>query len=349
MRSHQGRRQLLVQGKAEPGNVGLVQLAPTCQATSSNARRLHGGTAPPFIDFFPEGDSALLYNAEQSEQGTRFLYKRNRNALAVTAERIVPTSTHQWLDVDSVLDLMHHDYIVNTDARSVLVCAPWERLVNRAPFSRYRDGFGSELLMSSLSASQDLVVDQVKARIVEQRAITERPDVIPLDALSAWHLDENGVSPLQGSALRVRQIRVRINGREVPEWDQPIVDSATDGHVLLVCGRIGGVLHFLFRARAEAGLASGVELTPTAVVEPGHCYPTSEGPGTIVADVYQSDEGGRFFCDTNHYRIIDIGSAVEAPPRHYWLTLSDIRLLLDESGWMTNESRSVLSLLLPWM
>jgi len=38
---------LLVHAKAEPGNVGFVQLAPTCQATASNHDRVHGGELPP--------------------------------------------------------------------------------------------------------------------------------------------------------------------------------------------------------------------------------------------------------------------------------------------------------------
>ena len=68
IRERDGHRQLLAQAKIEPGNVGLVQLAPTCQATDSNARRLHGGDAPPFIDTFLPSRTDFLYDAAQSEQ-----------------------------------------------------------------------------------------------------------------------------------------------------------------------------------------------------------------------------------------------------------------------------------------
>ena len=115
----------------------------------------------------------------------------------------------------------------------------------------------------------------------------------------------------------------------------------------------GGVLHFLFRARAEAGLATKIELTPTVVVEPGNRtagnHRRTQWRGRIVAQCRQSEEGGRFYRDTNRYRIIDSGEASEPGDAGYWLTLGDVRQLLDEPGWLTNEARSALSLLLQWM
>lgn len=352
IRSQDERRQLLVQAKIEPGNVGFVQLAPTCQATASNAQRLHGGDSPPFIDYFLAEQSDALCDIAQSEQGTRFLRKRNRNALVLTEVDASVPITHRWLDVDSVLDLMCQDYLVNTDARSVLVCAPWELLVNRVPFSRYDDGFGSELMMSMQCSSHHVSLAQVKERIQQLRSMTEDPKIVSLEELPLWHWNKEELWPEGGCSLRVRHIGVTVSGREVPAWDQPIVDSGSAGTVLLVCARIDGILHFLFRAQAEPGLCSKVELTPTEVIEPGGpsdetCM--SRWPGRVVARCRQSEEGGRFYRDTNTYRVIDIGIAGEVDPNGYWLTLGDVRQLLDEPGWLTNEARSALSLLLPWM
>lgn len=353
MRAHDERHRLLMQAKIEPGNVGLVQLAPTCQATDSNARRLHGGDSPPFIDSFPPAQPNVLYDVAHSEQGTCFLLKRNRNALVLASGEAPVPITHRWLDVDSVLELLWQDYLVNTDARSVLVCAPWQPLVNRVPFSRCGDGFGSELMASMHSSSHHVSLEDVKERVRRLRITTEDPKVVSLDDLPAWHWTEEGLSPAAGSSsLRVRHIGVTVNGREVPAWDQPIVDSGSAGTVLLVSARIDGILHFLLRAQAEPGLRSKVELTPTVVIEPGGASDETcmkRWPGKVVAQVRQSEEGGRFYQDTNMYRVIDIGIAGEVDPNCYWLTLGDVRQLLDEPGWLTNEARSALSLLLPWM
>ena len=352
MRRHEGKHQLLVQAKVEPGNVRLVQLAPTCQATDSNARQLHGGHRPPYVDCFRASSVSATYDVAQSEQGSRFFRKRNRNVLVVTEHDEAVPATHRWLDVDRVLDLVGQSYLLNTDARSVLVCAPWQQLVNRVPFSRYRHGFGAELMMSAQSGSRHVPLDQVRARIRKARSTVEEPTLVPLQDLRSWAFNDEGLVPVHGEDLRIRQIRVTVNGREVPAWDQPIIDSGCEGRVDLVCGRLGGVLHFLFRARAEAGLHEKIELTPTLVVEPGDGSGEVTGahwPGRIVAECYQSEEGGRFYRDTNRYRIVDIGEASDADGMAYWLTLGDIRQLLDEPGWLTNEARSSLSLLLPWM
>ena len=351
-RERDGIRQLLVQAKIEPGNVGLVQLAPTCQATDSNARRLHGGVSPPFIGSFPPAGPNVLYDVAQSEQGTRFLGKRNRNALVIASgEEPVPV-THSWLDVDAVLDLLWRDFTVNTDARSVLVCAPWRHLVNKEPFSRYGDGFGAELMASLHSSSHHVSLEDVKENVRRLRITTQDPKIVSLEELPLWHWTEEGLSPTEGSSFRVRHIGVTVSGREVPAWDQPIVESDSTGRVSLVAARLDGILHFLFRAQPEPGLGSKVELTPTIVVEPGDAADessTGRWQGKVVAECLQSEEGGRFYRDTNAYRVVDIGMAGDAGPNGYWLTLGDVRLLLDEPGWLTNEARSALSLLLPWM
>lgn len=347
-REREGHAQLLAHAKLEPGNVGFVQLAPTCQATDSNARRLHGGNSPPFIELFPPSSPHLIYDVAQSEQGSRFQRKRNRNVLALAPGDAPVPPSHRWLDTETVLGLLWRDYVVNTDARSVLVCAPWERFVLRAPFSKDRRGFGPELLASLHEGSRHISLPDVKARVERLRAAVASPDVVALDELAGWRLTDEGVSPAAGESLRVRQVAVSIKGREVPAWDQPIVDSGSEGAVTLVCARIDGVLHFLFRAQAEPGLYGKVELTPTVVVEPGGAAPAGL-PGSVVAQVRQSEEGGRFYRDTNVYRIVDAGIAAEAEADHFWLTLGDVRKLLDEPGWLTNEARSALSLVLPWM
>ena len=41
----------LVQAKIEPGNINIVQLSPTLQATKSNYERIHGGNSPKYLSF----------------------------------------------------------------------------------------------------------------------------------------------------------------------------------------------------------------------------------------------------------------------------------------------------------
>ena len=352
LRGRKGANQLLVQAKVEPGNIGVVQFAPTCQATRSNIRKIHGGAAPPFSEYFRPGNKSIVYDALQSEQGTRFFKKRNRNVLAIARKNIPLTGNHQWLNVEDVLDLLKKDYLVNTDARSVLVCAPWNILVGRVPFSRFPDGFGFELLGSTSNPSEFLKTSELKKELESRRKKIREPKIVSLEKLGNWEIGKYGIQPKSKGEFRVQQIRVRAKGREVSVWDQPIVDSSEEGRVILICGRKNGILHFIFRASAEPGLFNKVELTPTTVVEPGEKSDKKSflhPKGKIVAECRQSEEGGRFFRDKNLFQIVDIGKTHRAPAGYFWVTLKDIRELLDEEGWLTNEARSALSLLLPWM
>ncbi len=348
-RRRDGVRELLVHAKLEPGNVGLVQVAPTCQATDSNVRRLHGGAAPPYATHFVNGQEPVLYDTPQSEQGTRFFHKRNRNVLVETDEDMAPGVTHRWMPTDEVLSLLSADHTVNTDARSVLVCAPWSALVSRTPFSRPDEPFGRDLLRSSQEGSRPRPLEDVIADVLTTRAQVEDATLVPLHTLDGWTIDDEGIHPSAPGGFAIRQIDVRVHGREVEAWDQPIVDSGGEGHVDLICGRIDGVLHFHFAVAVEPGLVEGAELTASYVVEPGDPAPPRTWPGTVVASCRQSDEGGRFFRDVNRYRVIDIGQASAVALEGHWITLRDVRRLLDVPGWLTNEARSALSLLLPWL
>jgi oxidase EvaA len=221
LRNGDGPPQLLVQAKPEPGNVGLVQLAPTCQATASNVKRLHGGRRPPFADAFPPDASSALYDVPQSEQGTRFFHKQNRNVLALASGE-TPPPTHRWMPVDDVLSLLGCDHVINTDARSVLVCAPWSGLVERVPFSRRPGSFGRELGTSLHEVSRHVAVDEVKASIRRRRAVVGDAEPISVTALPSWRLDDYGLAPRGCLSVGVRRFVSRCRAarclRGISRW-----------------------------------------------------------------------------------------------------------------------------------
>ena len=78
----------LLQAKIEPGNLNVVQLSPTLQATRSNYMRVHGGATPNYLEYFTgDKDVTVLVDQLQSEQGARFLHKRNRNIIVEVDEK----------------------------------------------------------------------------------------------------------------------------------------------------------------------------------------------------------------------------------------------------------------------
>ena len=69
----------LMQAKIEPGNVNHVQISPTLQATKSNYTQVHGGRKAAYLEYFQNAKPhQIILDQLQSEQGARFLRKRNR-------------------------------------------------------------------------------------------------------------------------------------------------------------------------------------------------------------------------------------------------------------------------------
>jgi len=349
----EGKNRLLVQAKIEPGNVGAVQLAPTYQATASNAACIHGGRQPLYSANFYPNSKFLISETLQSEQGSRFLGKQNRNILSTADSWFDAAETHRWFHVDELLELLAHDNLVNTDARSVLVCCPWEELVSRRPFSRHSTEFAKDLQESYQSRSTTKL-KKIEADLNLLRSGVHPIRIVDINRIDGWQLTNHGLETQGAQPFAVKHIQVTAKIREVPAWDQPIIDSKGCGYVDLVCGRQKGVLQFLFRMQREPGLHDYVELGPTFIQEPGIAVIPKDdlalkAKAKILVELWQSDEGGRFFQDINRYRIIDVGETYQVGDELYWLTLAEIKTLINKGSYFTNEARSVLSLLLLWL
>lgn len=332
---------LLVQAKTEPGNVGIVQLAPTCQATASNRERVHGGDSPPYSEYFPSSVGSIISDSLQSEQGTRFFGKLNRNILILDDHVEVKYDQHCWIPFKLFGQLLTEDFLVNTDARSVLCTTDWNRLGGQPPFQG-EDDFSRGLNTSFSIPVQKDVIDDVHTTLAELRMRAPVVGICPLNTMPGWRLDTSSPITVTDGRLSIRHIQVHAQTREVNDWDQPIFDNNFEQTIDLDYGRTNGILRFAFRPCWEPGLRSIAELAPTRIRITA--LPGDTPPGKVQISVRQSDEGGRFFRDVAEYRIIDIGEARPADGI-IWLTLAEVTKLLPQ-GIFNNEARSVLSLLL---
>ncbi|GAB3888218.1 hypothetical protein GCM10029964_055510 [Kibdelosporangium lantanae] len=115
----------LVQAKVEPGNREQLQLAPTVQATRSNYTKVHGGAATPYLEhFLPGSRGRVIVDVLQSEQGSWFLRKRNRNMVVETTDEVEPRENFCWVTLGQLRAALATPHMVNMDARSVLACLP---------------------------------------------------------------------------------------------------------------------------------------------------------------------------------------------------------------------------------
>ncbi|MBN1813748.1 MAG: NDP-hexose 2,3-dehydratase family protein, partial [Anaerolineae bacterium] len=160
-----GVRHFLMQAKMEPGNVNTLQLSPTVQATKSNYTQVHQGKLPLYLDYFVDRSKArILVDQLQSEQGARFLRKRNRNMIVEATGEVPVHDEFCWLTLGQIKRLLTIDNLVNMDARTVLSCIPfanvdWKHYYAAYPqdnsdhfdvFDHRLSGFAKDLFLSML-------------------------------------------------------------------------------------------------------------------------------------------------------------------------------------------------------
>lgn len=339
MRKTDNGTQLLMQAKTEPGNVGATQLAPTCQATASNIAQVHHGGKPYFANWFTDKSKHVIYSSLQSEQGTRFYHKKNRNILIEIDHTPAPDPFHRWYSFEDILNLVQENYLLNTDTRSVLVCSPWKKMLNRSPFTKNSDKFSCSLQNSYTSLSK-VKIKKLLAKIALYRRAKDKSSIIPLSQLTHWKISKTSIQCKKRADFKISQIEVDVFGREVPHWDQPFFEGIRKNKIKLYCGNIKGTLHFMFKIVHEPGFYNKFELTPG--------IPINIHKGKTLAKFSQSEEGGRFLKEINEYSLVDVGNIIKSI-NDYWLTLGEIEVLLKKSGIFTNEARSAISALLYWL
>ncbi len=343
VREIDGILHLLMQAKMEPGNVNVVQLSPTVQATRSNYTRVHHGSATPYLEYFARSRQAtVLVDALQSEQGAWFLAKRNRNMVVEVADEVQVQPDHCWLTLGQVHTLLLEDNCVNMDARTVLSCLPVTHEVTD-PDS------------GALHTTDELLSWFAEAKT--RYDVQSSP--IPLAEVAGWQRYPDRISHGSGRYFDVIGVSVRASSREVTAWCQPLIAPREVGVVGFLVRRFCGTLHVLIRSRVEAGYRDVVELAPTVQCAPGNYGPDSADRPPYLDLMYaapeervlfrtrQSEEGGRFYHAQNDYLLIDAPAdlmPVEGSD-YRWVSVAQLSALVRHSYYLNIQARSLLACL----
>jgi dTDP-4-dehydro-6-deoxy-alpha-D-glucopyranose 2,3-dehydratase len=355
-----GVRYFLIQAKVEPGNINGFQISPTLQATRSNLTRAHRGSTPRYAEYFTgQKPVNVLVDQLQSEQGSRFLNKRNRNMVVEPLEEVPLYDDFCWVTLAQIKTLLQRDNIVNMDARSILSCMPlprWEMLGCGGLHE-----FGDSLSISAchdndgMHTTQELLQWLTWLRSSYERKLSIRG----LDELSGWRRTRHEISHESGRYFSVVGVSVESNSREVNRWTQPLVYHSGEGINGLITQRIRGILHFLVRACLYPGNRDHFELGPTVSRSDylscaGH--PDAPDfldlfincdPSWVRYSSIQSEEGGRFYHYQNRYMVLELptGTIKDIPDHFRWLTLGQIQSLVPH-GYFTIEMRNLHACLL---
>ena len=172
---------------------------------------------------------------------------------------------------------------------------------------------------------------------------------IPLTTLQNWRQTEWGWSEIerrQGFDIDFYDVKAAF--REVGGWVQPLVNSTTEGHVVLALRCGPGGAEVLLRAAPETGLASYFGVGPSFVRYPGTIAESPawlEGARTLSSTL-ESDEGGRFYRDASRYEVLELAPGAASAEDGVWARVSELKALLRMSNVCTIQLRGIASHLL---
>jgi dTDP-4-dehydro-6-deoxy-alpha-D-glucopyranose 2,3-dehydratase len=360
----------LMQAKIEPGNINVVQLSPTLQATRSNYTRVHKGKAPVYLEYFNgEKPVKILLDQLQSEQGARFLKKRNRNVIVEIGENeeIEVYENFCWLTLGQIKSFLQHDNLVNMDTRTVISGIHFgeysSEVLDFYHAMAVRDGNSNrenDLLFSMLERDRHLHdLDEIISWITQKKSLyyldVER---IRLKSVKDWVIADDEIRHDKRKYFSVIGVNVEIENREVQSWDQPLIKAAQEGIIAFIVKRINGVYHFLVQAKVEAGNFDLVEMAPTVQCLTGNYRSgTSEYEVAFLDEVlnapvervwysaYQSEEGGRFFKEQNRNMIVEAGDdfPIEVPDNYIWMTLNQLKVFINYNNYLNIAARSLIA------
>lgn len=361
----------LMQAKIEPGNLNIVQLSPTLQATRSNYTRVHGGKSPTYLEYFNgEKDVTVLVDQLQSEQGARFMHKRNRNIIVEVdeLEELEVKTGFIWASLGQIKELLRYPNVVNMDSRTVISCIKFgsysEHSLRLLDVVKNMAGIDSSkpdsFMYSVLSADNHLHDLQDIIQWITSLKFKYELDVktIGISEMNHWKYDGDTIHHEDGKYFDVIGCRVEIGNREVISWDQPMVRSAQEGLMGFIVKKIDGICHFLVQAKLESGNFDVVEMAPTVQCLTGnyrkgkneYSIPYLEEVLNAPEDKiwyssYQSEEGGRFFQEQNLNIIVEVGDEfpIDVDENYCWMTLNQMLSFVTYNNYLNIAARSLLS------
>ena len=305
-----GKRKYLMQAKMEPGNINILQLSPTVQATKSNYSQIHKGKKPNYLEYFMNpANSKILIDNLQFEQGGRFYRKLNRNILMDVEDNIPVLEDYCWMTSEEIGLLLNIDNMVNMDSRSVLSCM-LKKDADDHPVNT------NSYILNWLS--------EFKARYnLETKWIA-------LDKLEDWHFGSDCIEHKNKKYFSIVGVETRACNREVKSWKQPILKETNLGLSGFIIKEINKTIHYLVQVIVEAGKSS-VKFAPTVQCSDykNRCDSVKYlnhllNAGEILYDKIQSEEGGRFYHFQNRNMIVQIEDDIEVGDNFIWVTYNQI-------------------------
>lgn len=138
--------------------------------------------------------------------------------------------------------------------------------------------------------------------------------------------------------------------------EQPIIMQPEIGYLGIIAREIDGVLHFLMQAKIEPGNVNCVQISPTIQATKSNFTRAHGGKlptyfelfehserYEVIYDQIQSEQATRFYKKRNRNMIMIVNEDFEVYPNFKWMTLGQIKKLMEMDNLVNMDTRTVLS------
>lgn len=217
-----------------------------------------------------------------------------------------------------------------------------------------------KFLKSALTDENTLhSIQSIKHWIKKQNlAVNVNVEKIVFSELENWSFSKNNEELKHNSNkfFSIIGLDVEVNSGFVRHWNQPIINQPEIGYLGFITKEISGVLYFLMQAKIEPGNVNHVQLSPTLQATKSNYTRVHKGKAPdyldyfvnvksthILLDQLQSEQGARFFRKRNRNIIILVDEEIEVKDNFIWLTLAQIKTLMQEDNLINMDTRTVIS------
>lgn len=349
----------LMQAKIEPGNVNVIQISPTLQATKSNFLKKHGGKSPNYLEYFVNSKKhKILVDQIQSEQSSRFFKKRNRNIVILVNDDVPVLPSHKWMTLGQIKELLKIDNLVNMDTRTVLSCLRFNN--DKTGLIDIANSVQDQSLFKSIIKNPDFdAIHRVFNYFNDYKMEDSRHSrFLPIKQLNDWVMTDKEIVCRNPYDFKVIYCQIEIEDREVKNWEQPLVQALGRAVFGIFSCVDDEIRKYLVRVRHEIGCFDSIELAPVVQMEPSNPRNRLDGIETlffeklnekdgVITDVVLSEEGGRFYHEENENVIIEIEKKeiTTLPGDVFWLDYSTISELIQFNNNVNIQLRNLLTLI----
>ncbi len=180
---------------------------------------------------------------------------------------------------------------------------------------------------------------------------------ISLEDMNDWFYDkhEQGIVNHDHTFFAVKGLK-KYEEKIGTVHEQPIIVQNEIGYLGIIGKVIDGTMYFLMQAKIEPGNVNKIQISPTVQATKSNFmrvhggrspkyieYFSHERNFEVIVDQIQSEQSSRFYGKRNRNMLIIVDEAIEVGDSHIWMTLGQIKQLMEYDNLVNMDTRSVIS------